>query len=42
MTVQTTGSWLNDLGKELGPDRQRRDHVRRAVLHTLRDRLTVD
>lgn len=41
-TVQTTSIWLNELGEELGPDRQRCYHALRAVLHTLRDRLTVD
>ncbi|WP_119462045.1 DUF2267 domain-containing protein [Rhodospirillaceae bacterium SYSU D60014] len=41
-TVQTTNIWLKELGEELGPDHQRCYHALRAVLHTLRDRLTVD
>lgn len=38
MTIQTTSIWLNDLR----PDRRRRHHARRAVLHAQRDRLMVD
>jgi uncharacterized protein (DUF2267 family) len=42
-TVQTTNTWLHELMEELGlPDRQRAYHALRAVLHTLRDRLTVN
>ncbi len=41
-SVQITHEWLNDIGKTLGPDPQRAYHALRAVLHTLRDRLTVN
>lgn len=42
-TVQTTNTWLGELMDELGwDDRQRAYHAMRAVLHGLRDRLTVD
>lgn len=41
-TLQTTNIWLNEIGEELGPDRQRCYHALRAVLHALRDRLTLD
>jgi uncharacterized protein (DUF2267 family) len=41
-TVQRTNIWLNEIAEQLGPDRQRAYHALRAVLHTLRDRLTVD
>jgi uncharacterized protein (DUF2267 family) len=42
-TVQTTNIWLSDLLDRLGwQDRQRAYHALRAVLHALRDRLTVD
>jgi uncharacterized protein (DUF2267 family) len=41
-TYQTTGAWFNELMEELGwNDRHRTYQVLRAVLHTLRDRLTV-
>jgi uncharacterized protein (DUF2267 family) len=39
---QTTHIWLNEIGDVIGPDRQRCYHALRAVLHALRDRLTVD
>jgi uncharacterized protein (DUF2267 family) len=40
--VHTTNVWLKELADELGwPDRQRAYHALRAVLHALRDRLTV-
>ncbi|MCH8686045.1 DUF2267 domain-containing protein [Pedomonas mirosovicensis] len=41
-TLQTTHIWLNDIGEIVGPDKQRCYHALRAVLTTLRDRLTVD
>lgn len=41
-TVQTTNLWLNEIGKDLGPDRRRCYQALRAVLFALRDRLTVD
>src|SRR5919109_1281339 len=41
-TVQTTNQWLNEISEVIGPDRQRAYDVLRAVLHSLRDRLTVD
>ncbi len=41
-TLQETNIWLKELMDELGPDRQRAYHALRAVLHALRDRLTVD
>ena len=41
-TVHTTNSWLKELMEELGwHDRERAYHALRAVLHALRDRLTV-
>lgn len=39
-TLQTTNIWLNEVGEEIGPDRQRCYHALRAVLFALRDRLT--
>ena len=41
-TLQKTNIWLKEIGDELGPDRQRSYQALRAVLHTVRDRLTVD
>ena len=41
-TIQKTNIWLNEVMDELGPDRQRAYHALRAVLHTLRDRLTME
>jgi uncharacterized protein (DUF2267 family) len=41
-TIQTTNVWLNEIGEEIGPDRQRCYQALRAVLFTLRDRLTVE
>jgi uncharacterized protein (DUF2267 family) len=41
-TVQTTNEWLGEICAVIGPDRQRAYDVLRAVLHSLRDRLTVD
>lgn len=42
-TLNTTHVWLNDLMQELGTDDRHQAYVAlRAVLHALRDRLTVD
>lgn len=43
-TLQTTHIWLNDILERLGwgQDQQRAYHALRAVLHALRDRLSVD
>jgi uncharacterized protein (DUF2267 family) len=42
-TIQTTNIWLDDVMRELGwNDRHKAYHALRSVLHTLRDRLSVD
>lgn len=41
-SVQAANIWLHEVGDVLGPNRQRAYHALRAVLHCLRDRLTVD
>ena len=41
-TVQTTNTWLKEIMEFTGPDRRRAYRVLAAVLHALRDRLTVD
>jgi uncharacterized protein (DUF2267 family) len=42
-TVHKTNAWLNDLMRELGwQDKQKAYLALRAVLHALRDRLTVE
>lgn len=42
-TTQTTNIWLNDVMDHLGcEDQHQAYHALRAVLHALRDRLTVD
>jgi uncharacterized protein (DUF2267 family) len=41
-TVQTTNAWLKEIMEVIGPDRRRAYRVLAAVLHALRDRLTVD
>jgi uncharacterized protein (DUF2267 family) len=42
-TIQTTNIWLDEIMQELNwDDRHRAYHALRAVLHTLRDRLSVD
>ncbi len=42
-TVQKTNEWLGELRKDLGWDDQHKTYSGlRAVLHTLRDRLTVE
>lgn len=38
-TVQTTNTWLKEIGEQIGPDRQRCYQALRAVLFSLRDRL---
>jgi uncharacterized protein (DUF2267 family) len=41
--LQTANRWIDDVMTELGwDDRRRAYHALRAVLHTLRDRLTVE
>src|SRR5947207_1082801 len=40
-TLQTTNIWLDEIMKELGPDRQVAWHALGAVLHALRDRLQI-
>jgi uncharacterized protein (DUF2267 family) len=40
-TLQTTNIWLDEISKEVGPDRQVAWHVLGAVLHPLRDRLPI-
>jgi uncharacterized protein (DUF2267 family) len=41
-TLQTTHIWLDDLMREIGPDRQVAWHVLGAVLRALRDRLPLE
>jgi len=41
-TLHKTNIWLKEIAQVLGPDRHRAYHALRAVLHCLRDRLTVD
>jgi uncharacterized protein (DUF2267 family) len=41
-TLQITNIWLNDIGEEIGPDRQRCYHALSAVLHALRDHLQIE
>lgn len=42
-SLQTTREWLRDVQEEMGlDDEQRAYRVMRAVLHVLRDRLTVE
>ncbi|WP_119459264.1 DUF2267 domain-containing protein [Rhodospirillaceae bacterium SYSU D60014] len=41
-TIQKTNIWLKEIMEEIGPDRQRAYHALRAVLQTVRDRLTID
>ena len=40
-TVHTTNAWLKEIMEVTGPDRHRAYRVLAAVLHALRDRLTV-
>jgi uncharacterized protein (DUF2267 family) len=41
-TVQKTNSWLKEIAQTLGSDRHRAYQALRAVLHCLRDRLTIN
>lgn len=41
-TIQKTNIWLKEISDQIGPDLQRAYDVLRAVLQTLRDRLTID
>lgn len=41
-TVQTTNIWLKEIADDIGPDRRRAYHALSAVLHALRDRLTLE
>jgi uncharacterized protein (DUF2267 family) len=41
-TLQKTSIWLKEIEQAIGPDRHRAYHALRAVLHCLRDRLTVN
>jgi uncharacterized protein (DUF2267 family) len=41
-TVNTTNTWLKEIGEQIGPDRQRCYQALRAVLFSLRDRLTPE
>lgn len=41
-TLQITNHWFNEIMEEVGPNRQVAWKVLNAVLHKLRDRLTVD
>ena len=41
-TVQKTNEWLKEISDELAEDEQVAYHALRAVLHALRDRLTVE
>jgi uncharacterized protein (DUF2267 family) len=41
-TVQTTNTWLHEIGEAIGGDRRKSYEALRAVSLTLRDRLTVD
>lgn len=42
-TLEMTHLWLNEIGESdaIGPDKQRQYHALRAVLWTLRDRMTI-
>jgi uncharacterized protein (DUF2267 family) len=40
-TVHKTNTWLKEIAQDLGADRHRAYQALRAVLHCLRDRLTV-
>jgi uncharacterized protein (DUF2267 family) len=41
-TVEKTNIWLNEICETLGSDRHRAYQALRAVMHCLRDRLTID
>lgn len=40
-TLQTTNVWLDEIVRDIGPDRQVAWHVLGAVLHAVRDRLPI-
>lgn len=40
--MQSTNIWLNEIGEDIGPDKQRAYHALRAVLFAIRDRITVE
>ena len=41
-TLHKTNAWLKEIMQALGPDRHRAYQALRAVLHCLRDRLTIE
>jgi uncharacterized protein (DUF2267 family) len=41
-TLQVTNTWLSDIMKDHGPDRQLAWHILGAVLHSVRDRLPIE
>ena len=41
-SIHQTNGWLDELGRELGCDAQQAYRALRAVLHALRDRMTVE
>lgn len=41
-SIQTTNIWLDEIMKDLGPDRQLAWHLLGAVLRTMRDQLPPD
>jgi uncharacterized protein (DUF2267 family) len=41
-TIQKTNAWLKEIAQVLGSDRHRAYQALRAVLHCLRDRLTIN
>jgi len=41
-TLQSTHIWLNEIGQQIGPDKQRCYHALRGVMFALRDRLSVE
>jgi uncharacterized protein (DUF2267 family) len=41
-TLNKTNIWLKEIGEFMGPDRRRAYQALRAVLHSLRDRLTIE
>ena len=41
-TVEKTNEWINELGAELGADKDTTYYLLRALLHSIRDMLTVE
>lgn len=41
-TLQITHTWLDEINRQIGPDRQLAWHVLGTVLRTIRDRLPMD